>query len=163
MAASARTQSNPMSNSQIGQLNDRLSTRLRALCLSAEGAQTVFEKPGCPAIEEMAAVFRRHVEGVGIGHVFEKVKSKTVEPSPPVHYDYEHEREDRYRIELEDGTNIRLYGRTNARVATKRYDDIHVGDRILVDIDQNWVTVFRGRGTVVASFGLADHHIVRLL
>lgn len=64
MAISARTQSeeSTISNGQIGQLMDRLGTQLRSSGLSASATGIVLAMPGAPAIDEMLAVFRKHVE-----------------------------------------------------------------------------------------------------
>jgi len=55
-----RTQS--ITNGQIGQINDRLATKLRESGLPSEGVQKVLKMPGNTAIDEMVAVFRKHVE-----------------------------------------------------------------------------------------------------
>jgi len=63
MATSAKTQST-ITNGQIGQINDRLATKLRESGLSAEGVQVVLSAPGGKIIDEMIAVFRQRVEAV---------------------------------------------------------------------------------------------------
>ena len=55
-----RTQS--ITNGQIGQINDRLATKLRESGLPLEGVQKALKMPGNAAIDEMVAVFRKHVE-----------------------------------------------------------------------------------------------------
>jgi len=55
-----RTQS--ISNGQIGQINDRLATKLRESGLPLEDVQKVLTMPGNAAIDEMVAIFRKHVE-----------------------------------------------------------------------------------------------------
>ena len=55
-----RTQS--ITNGQIGQINDRLATKLRESGLPSEDVQKVLKMPGNAAIDEMTAVFRKHVE-----------------------------------------------------------------------------------------------------
>ena len=55
-----RTQS--ITNGQIGQINDRLATKLRESSLPSEEVQKVLKMPGNVAIDEMVAVFRKHVE-----------------------------------------------------------------------------------------------------
>lgn len=63
MATSARTQSDSaISNGQIGQITDRLSTKLRDSGLSAEGVQAILAAPGGAAIDDMVATLRKHVE-----------------------------------------------------------------------------------------------------
>jgi len=55
-----RTQS--ITNGQIGQISDRLATKLRESNLPLEGVQKVLTMPGNVAIDKMIAVFREHVE-----------------------------------------------------------------------------------------------------
>jgi len=55
-----RTQS--ITNGQIGQINDRLATKLRESGLLAEAVQGVLKMPGNAAIDEIVEVFRKHVE-----------------------------------------------------------------------------------------------------
>ncbi|MEA2701435.1 MAG: hypothetical protein QOE22_144 [Candidatus Parcubacteria bacterium] len=62
MATSARTQSDTITNKQIGQINDRLATQLRSSGFSAESVQLVLAAPGGAAISDMLAAFRKHVE-----------------------------------------------------------------------------------------------------
>ncbi len=60
MTPNVRTQS--ITNGQIGQINDRLATKLRESGLPTEEVQKVLKMPGNVAIDEMVAVFRKHVE-----------------------------------------------------------------------------------------------------
>lgn len=60
MTNTVRTQS--ITNGQIGQINDRLATKLRESGLLLESVQEVLKMPGNSAIDEMVAVFRKHVE-----------------------------------------------------------------------------------------------------
>ncbi len=60
MTNTVRTQS--ITGGQIGQINDRLATKLRESGLPLEAVQNVLKMPGNAAIDEMAAVFRKHVE-----------------------------------------------------------------------------------------------------
>lgn len=62
MATSARTQSESITGGQIGQINDRLATRLRESGLPSEGVQNALAAPGGVVIDEMVAVLRKHVE-----------------------------------------------------------------------------------------------------
>jgi hypothetical protein len=62
MATSARTQSESITGGQIGQINDRLGTKLRESGLPSAGVQNVLAAPGGAAIDEMVAVLRKHVE-----------------------------------------------------------------------------------------------------
>lgn len=55
-----RTQS--ITNGQIGQINDRLATKLRESGLPSEAVQRVLKMPGNAAIDELVAVFCKHVE-----------------------------------------------------------------------------------------------------
>lgn len=57
----ARTQSY-ITNKQIGELNDRLATQLRCSGLPVTGVQNVLKASGGLVIDEMIAVFRKHVE-----------------------------------------------------------------------------------------------------
>lgn len=61
--AKAKTQS--ITNGQIGQICDRLTTKLRASCLPADAVQVVLSAPGSSAIDEMFAVLSTHVSQVG--------------------------------------------------------------------------------------------------
>lgn len=61
MATSARTQSDTITNGQIGQINDRLATKLRTSGLLADPVQLVLKADGS-AIDDMIAALRRHVE-----------------------------------------------------------------------------------------------------
>ncbi len=60
MTTNVRTQS--ITNGQIGQINDRLATKLRESGLLSESVQKVLEMPGNPAIDEMVATLRKYVE-----------------------------------------------------------------------------------------------------
>ena len=60
MTNNVRTQS--ITQGQIGQICDRITTKLRESGLLSEGAQKVLMMPESPAIDEMVAVFRKHVE-----------------------------------------------------------------------------------------------------
>ena len=60
MTTTVRTQS--ITSGQIGQINDRLTTKLRESGLPTENVQRVLMMPGNMAIDEMVAVFRKHVE-----------------------------------------------------------------------------------------------------
>lgn len=60
MTTNVRTQS--ITNGQIGQINDRLATKLRESGILSEEVQRVLMVPGGAAIDEMVAVFRKHVE-----------------------------------------------------------------------------------------------------
>ncbi|TSC55183.1 MAG: hypothetical protein LiPW30_649 [Parcubacteria group bacterium LiPW_30] len=60
MTTSVRTQS--ITGGQIGQINDRLATKLRESGLPLEAVQNVLKMPGNMAFDEMVAVFRKHVE-----------------------------------------------------------------------------------------------------
>jgi hypothetical protein len=62
MASSARTQSEQITSGQIGQIQDRLGTKLRDSGLPAEGVQQALKAPGGAIIDEMVAVIRKHVE-----------------------------------------------------------------------------------------------------
>lgn len=62
MATSARTKSESITKGQIGQITDRLTTKLRDSGLPSEAVQLVLAAPGGRAIAEMVAVFRKHVE-----------------------------------------------------------------------------------------------------
>ncbi len=61
MAIQARTQSEQITNGQIGQIQDRLGTKLRDSGLSAKGVQEVLKAPGS-VIDEMVAALRKYVE-----------------------------------------------------------------------------------------------------
>lgn len=63
MTNHVRTQS--ITNGQIGQINDRLATKLREAGLLCEGVQGVLQMTGNAVIDEMVAVFRKHVEAQG--------------------------------------------------------------------------------------------------
>ena len=54
-----------ITNGQIGQICDRLTTKLRESGLLSEAVQKVLKMPGNAALDEMVAVFRRHVEAQG--------------------------------------------------------------------------------------------------
>lgn len=60
MTTTVRTQS--ITSGQIGQISDRLTTKLRESGLPTENVQRVLMMPGNMAIDEMVAVFRKHVE-----------------------------------------------------------------------------------------------------
>ena len=60
MTTTVRTQS--ITNGQIGQINDRLATKLRESGLLSADVQKVLKMPGNTAIDEMVAIFRKHVE-----------------------------------------------------------------------------------------------------
>lgn len=62
MAIQARTQSEQITSGQIGQIQDRLATKLRDSGLPAEGVQQTLMAPGGAVIDEMVAVIRKHVE-----------------------------------------------------------------------------------------------------
>jgi hypothetical protein len=64
MASQATTQSNTITNGQIGQICDRLTTKLRESGFPTEPVQSVLSEPGGAFIEEMLAAFRRRVEAV---------------------------------------------------------------------------------------------------
>lgn len=53
-----------ITNGQIGQINNRLATKLRASGLLSESVQKVLKMPGNAALDEMIVVFRKHVEAV---------------------------------------------------------------------------------------------------
>ncbi len=57
-----RTQS--ITNGQIGQINDRLATKLRESGLPSDTVQRVLAAPGGEAVNAMFAVFRKHVEAM---------------------------------------------------------------------------------------------------
>lgn len=59
MTNNVRTQS--ITGGQIGQINDRLATKLRKSGLSSANVQEVLKMPGNAAVNEMFGVFRRHV------------------------------------------------------------------------------------------------------
>jgi len=63
MTTTVRTQS--ITGGQIGQINDRLATKLRDSGLPLEAVQNVLKMPGNMVIDEMVAVFRKHVEAQG--------------------------------------------------------------------------------------------------
>jgi hypothetical protein len=60
--ATAKTQSVAITNGQIGQINDRLATKLRESGLSKDGVQAVLAAPNSKVIDEMVVVLRKHVE-----------------------------------------------------------------------------------------------------
>ena len=60
--ATATTQS--ITNGQIGQINDRLATKLREAGPPMQEVQTVLSAPGGKVFDEMVAVFLRFVEAV---------------------------------------------------------------------------------------------------
>lgn len=62
MASPATTQS--ITNGQIGQINDRLATKLRESDLPRDGVQAVLAALGGEVIEEMVSVLRTRVEAV---------------------------------------------------------------------------------------------------
>ncbi len=62
MTTHVRTKS--ITNGQIGQINDRLATKLRKSGLLSEDVQKVLKMPGNATIDEMVAVFRKHVEAL---------------------------------------------------------------------------------------------------
>ncbi len=64
MATKATTQSNTITNGQIGQICDRLTTKLRESGFPTEPVQSVLSEPGCAFIDEMFAAFRKRVEAV---------------------------------------------------------------------------------------------------
>ena len=59
MTTTVRTQS--ITHGQIGQINDRLATKLRESDLPSADVQKVLKMPGNTAIDEMVAIFRKHV------------------------------------------------------------------------------------------------------
>jgi hypothetical protein len=62
--ANATTKSETITPGQIGQINDRLATKLRESGLSFEGVQRVLMAPGGTAINAMVAAFRSHVDAM---------------------------------------------------------------------------------------------------
>ena len=62
--ANATTKSETITPGQIGQINDRLATKLRESGLSSEGVQRVLMAPGGAAINAMVAAFRSHVDAM---------------------------------------------------------------------------------------------------
>lgn len=62
MAAKAKTQSNTITNGQIGQICDRLTTKFRESHLPVEAVQSVLREPGGAFIDEMFGIFRARVE-----------------------------------------------------------------------------------------------------
>jgi len=64
MATSATTQSDTITNGQIGQIQDRLATKLREASPPMQEVQIVLSAPGGKVFDEMVAVFVRFVEAV---------------------------------------------------------------------------------------------------
>lgn len=64
MANSATTQSKTITSGQMGQISDRLTTKLRESGLSFEGTQRALMVPGGAAIDAMVAAFRTHVDAM---------------------------------------------------------------------------------------------------
>ena len=62
MAEQATTKSEVITNGQIGQIQDRLATKLRDSGLPAQAVQEVLKTPGGAVIDEMVAVLRKHAE-----------------------------------------------------------------------------------------------------
>lgn len=83
MTTNVRTQS--ITNGQIGQINDRLATKLRESGLPSEAVQKVLKMPGNTAIDEMVAVFRKYVEAQ-IGIILRRVRvDRSRTPQQVVH------------------------------------------------------------------------------
>lgn len=64
MATKATTQSNTITNGQIGQICDRLTTKLRESGFPTEPVQSVLSEPGGSFIDEMFVAFRKRVYAV---------------------------------------------------------------------------------------------------
>ncbi len=64
MAFKATTQSNTITNGQIGQICDRLTTKFRESGFPTELVQAVLSEPGGAFIGDMFAAFRKRVEGI---------------------------------------------------------------------------------------------------
>lgn len=64
MATKATTQSNTITNGQIGQICDRLTTKLRESGFPTEPVQSVLSEPGGAFIDEMFVAFRKRVYAV---------------------------------------------------------------------------------------------------
>ncbi len=84
MTNSVTTQST-ITNGQIGQINDRLATKLRESGLPAEVVQIVLSTPGGKVIDEMVIALRRRVEAIS-KMVVRRVKvNRTRTPQGAIH------------------------------------------------------------------------------
>lgn len=84
MANTATTQS-AITNGQIGQINDRLTTKLCESGLPAEGVQAVLTAPGGKVIDEMVSVVRAHVEAISEMLVREVEVDYDIPPEEAIH------------------------------------------------------------------------------